>query len=294
MSAAVIEHYLDALWLERGLSTHSIDAYRSDLQAFAGWLNHRGQRLLQAQAGEVLDYLSLRQAEGRSARSNARLLSCLRGFYRYQLREGHIEHDPTLDVDSPRMGRPLPGSLTESEVERLLSAPDVGDTLGLRDRCMLEVLYATGVRVSELVSLELGQLNLSQGVVRVLGKGRRERLIPFGEEARYWLERYLSEARPVLAPSGCAVLFPSRRGQAMARQTFWHRIKRHALVAGIQRPLSPHTVRHAFATHLLNHGADLRIVQMLLGHADLSTTQIYTHIAQARLQSLHAQHHPRG
>lgn len=289
-----IERYLDAIWLERGLSAHSIAAYRRDLGALSRWLTARRTGLLQAQTGDLLDYLSERQTRQRAARSNARLLSCLRGFYRYHLRERLIDRDPTLDIDSPRVGRGLPKLLSESEVERLLAAPDIDDPLGLRDRCMLELLYAAGLRVSELVGLELGQLNASQGVVRVLGKGRRERLIPVGEEALYWLGRYMRQSRPELAPPGSSVLFPSRRGQMMTRQTFWHRIKRHAATAEIRSPLSPHTLRHAFATHLLNHGADLRVVQMLLGHADLSTTQIYTHVAQARLQALHAQHHPRG
>lgn len=290
---ARIEHYLDAVWLEKGLSQHSITAYRNDLTALAQWLHGRGIDLLRVHTADLLEYLHQRQSR-HAARSNARLLSCLRGFYRYQLRERHIDRDPTLDIDSPRLGRPLPGLLSESEVERLLAAPDVDDVLGLRDRCMLEVLYAAGLRVSELVGLELGQLNASQGVVRVLGKGSRERLVPVGDEALHWLNRYLRLSRPQLAPPGSGVLFPSRRGRMMTRQTFWHRIKQHAMAADIRTPLSPHTLRHAFATHLLNHGADLRVVQMLLGHADLSTTQIYTHVAQARLQALHAQHHPRG
>lgn len=294
MAETVIEDYIDALWLERGLSQHTQAAYRRDLQAFAGWLASRGRPLLSAEAGDVLGFLGSRQAEGRSARSSARLLSCLRGFYRYQLREGRIQQDPTLHVDSPRLGRRLPSTLSETEVERLLEAPDLEDELGLRDRCMLELLYATGMRVSELVELELDQLSLAQGVVRVHGKGQRERLVPFGDEALHWLRRHLNEARPALIAAGSSALFPSRRGHAMTRQAFWHRIRRHAQTAGITAPLSPHTLRHAFATHLLNHGADLRIVQLLLGHADLSTTQIYTHVAQARLQALHARHHPRG
>lgn len=289
-----IERYLDALWLEKGLSPHSLAAYRRDLAALANWLSTRNRQLLRVESADLLEYLSERQSAQRSPRSNARLLSCLRGFYRYQLRERSIERDPTLNIDSPRLGRPLPKHLTEAEVEQLLAAPPLDEALGLRDRCMLEVLYATGLRVSELVGLTLGQLSLGQGVVRVLGKGSRERLVPVGEEALYWLQRYLREERPELAAAGSDILFPSRRGTAMTRQAFWYRIKQHALSAGIQAPLSPHTLRHAFATHLLNHGADLRVVQMLLGHADLSTTQIYTHVAQARLQALHARHHPRG
>jgi integrase/recombinase XerD len=211
------------------------------------------------------------------------------------LRQQLIADDPTRDVAMPKIGRPLPKSLSEADVERLLSAPDSEDTLGLRDRCMLEVLYATGLRVSELVGLRLDQLNLRQGVVRVTGKGSKERLVPLGEEAMRWLEQYLDTARAaLLAGKPSDVLFPSRLGQMMTRQTFWHRVKLHALAAGIRSELSPHTLRHAFATHLLNHGADLRVVQMLLGHSDLSTTQIYTHIARQRLHDLHAQHHPRG
>ena len=222
-------------------------------------------------------------------------MSCLRGFYRHALRLGLIEQDPTLDVAMPRLGRPLPKSLSEADVEALLRAPDVGEALGLRDRCMLEVLYACGLRVTELVSLRLDQINPRQGVLRVTGKGRKERLVPLGEEALSWLERYLVEARPeLLAGQPSDVVFPSRQARQMTRQTFWHRIKLHAGQAGIGAELSPHTLRHAFATHLLNHGADLRVVQMLLGHSDLSTTQIYTHVARHRLRELHASHHPRG
>lgn len=297
---ALIEHYLDALWLEKGLSEHTLSAYRRDLQGLRGWCREQSLALLRLRSADLLRYFGERQLLGehqkqrRSARSSARQLSCLRGFYRYQLRERRIDTDPTLDIDSPRLGRALPKFLSEAEVERLLAAPEVDDALGLRDRCMLELLYATGLRVSELVGLELGQVNRAQGVVRVLGKGRRERLVPMGEEALHWLDRYLRQGRPLLAAPHCVNLFVSRRGGAMTRQTFWYRIKHHALRADIRSPLSPHTLRHAFATHLLNHGADLRVVQMLLGHSDLSTTQIYTHVAQARLQNLHARHHPRG
>ncbi|MEE3157664.1 MAG: site-specific tyrosine recombinase XerD, partial [Pseudomonadota bacterium] len=244
---------------------------------------------------DLMAYLGWRLAAGYQARSSARMLSCVRSFYRYLLRQQLISEDPTRDVAMPKLGRPLPKSLSEADVERLLAAPDTEDSLGLRDRCMLEVLYATGLRVSELVGLRLDQLNLRQGVVRVTGKGSKERLVPLGEEAMSWLEQYLHSARiQLLAGKPSDVLFPSRLGQMMTRQTFWHRIKHHALTAGIRSNLSPHTLRHAFATHLLNHGADLRVVQMLLGHSDLSTTQIYTHIARQRLHDLHAQHHPRG
>jgi integrase/recombinase XerD len=244
---------------------------------------------------ELLDFLADGLRTGRSARSAARMLSCLRSFYRYQLRTGRISADPTLQVDSPRLGRPLPKSLSEGDVDALLRAPDTATPLGLRDRAMIELLYACGLRVSELVNLEIGALNLSQGVVRVMGKGSRERLVPVGDEAVSWLSSYLREARPRLVADGAsAALFPGRDGAPLTRQAFWYRLKHHALEAGIHKPLSPHTLRHAFATHLLNHGADLRVVQMLLGHSDLSTTQIYTHVARERLKQLHAAHHPRG
>ena len=291
----LIDRFLDALWLEKGLSAHTRSAYRSDLGHFNYWLQERGIELPQAGRESILDHLGWRLEQGYKARSTARLLSGLRGFYRYLLREGLITEDPTLQVELPQLGRPLPKSLSEADVEALLAAPELDDPLGLRDRTMLEVLYACGLRVSELVSLTLEQVNLRQGVLRVFGKGSKERLVPLGEEAIAWIERYVVEARSLLLggrPSD--VLFPSQRGEQMTRQTFWYRIKHHARSAAITRPLSPHTLRHAFATHLLNHGADLRVVQMLLGHSDLSTTQIYTHIARARLQELHAQHHPRG
>ncbi|MFC0710995.1 site-specific tyrosine recombinase XerD [Azorhizophilus paspali] len=290
-----IERFLEALWLEKGLSAHTRAAYRSDLELFNGWLCERGLELVEVGRELILDHLAWRVDADYKARSTARFLSGLRGFFRYLLREGVIASDPTLQVDLPQLGRPLPKSLSEADVEALLAAPEEDDPLGLRDRAMLEVLYACGLRVSELVGLRLEQLNLRQGVVRVFGKGSKERLVPLGEEAIAWLERYLVEARPLLLsgrPSD--VLFPSLRGEQMTRQTFWHRIKHHARMAGIGKNLSPHTLRHAFATHLLNHGADLRVVQMLLGHSDLSTTQIYTHIARTRLQELHARHHPRG
>ena len=291
----LIDRYLDALWLEKGLSVHTRASYRSDLGLFHEWLQARDLSLENAGREIILDHLAWRLQEGYKSRSTARLLSGLRGFYRYLLREGLIAEDPTLQVELPQIGRPLPKSLSEADVEALLAAPDLDDPIGLRDRAMLEVLYACGLRVTELVSLTLEQVNLRQGVLRVFGKGSKERLVPLGEEAILWLERYQQEARGLLLggrPSD--VLFPSLRGEQMTRQTFWHRIKHQALVAGISKSLSPHTLRHAFATHLLNHGADLRVVQMLLGHSDLSTTQIYTHIARARLQELHAQHHPRG
>lgn len=291
----LIDQFLDALWLEKGLSDNSRSAYRSDLALYNGWLAERNIELAAAGREALLDHLAWRVDNAYKPRSTARFLSGARGFYRYLLREELIEADPTLLVDMPRLGKPLPKSLSEQDVEALLLAPDLGTALGERDRAMLEVLYACGLRVSELVGLRLDEMNLRQGVLRVTGKGNKERLVPMGEEAIAWLERYLRSARAELLnerPSD--VVFPSLRGEQMTRQTFWHRIKHHAQVAGIDKSLSPHTLRHAFATHLLNHGADLRSVQMLLGHADLSTTQIYTHVAKARLQALHAAHHPRG
>lgn len=291
----LIDRFLESLWLEKGLSAHTRSAYRSDLALFNGWLQVRDLQLPDVGRELILDHLAWRLGEGYKARSTARLLSGLRGFYRFLLREQLISRDPTLQVELPQLGRPLPKSLSEADVEALLNAPDLDDPIGLRDRAMLEVLYACGLRVSELTALTLEQINLRQGVLRVFGKGSKERLVPLGEEAIAWIERYNKEARPFLLdgrPSD--VVFPSLRGEQMTRQTFWYRIKHQAKVAGISKSLSPHTLRHAFATHLLNHGADLRVVQMLLGHSDLSTTQIYTHVAQARLQALHAQHHPRG
>ncbi|MEX0451409.1 UNVERIFIED_CONTAM: site-specific tyrosine recombinase XerD [Spiribacter pallidus] len=290
-----IAAFVDALWMERGLAENTLAAYRSDLQGFAAWLAAHGQTLLAADRGDVMGYLAHRVGSGASRRSSARLLSSLRRFYRHQQRQGAVREDPTQRVDAPRPDRPLPGALTEAEVEALLQAPDRQTDLGRRDRCMLEVLYATGLRVSELVGLRLDQVNLRQGVVRITGKGGKERLVPLGETAVDWLEDYLASTRPGLAPAGRSdAVFVTTRGRGMTRQAFWYRIRHHAQQAGIQRALSPHTLRHSFATHLLNHGADLRVVQLLLGHSDLSTTQVYTHVARARLQALHAEHHPRG
>jgi integrase/recombinase XerD len=293
--ALLIETFLDALWLERGLSENTLTAYRSDLAGLAKWLESRGATLIDADRLQLLDYLQLRVEQGSKRRTSARLLSSIRQFYHYLVREERLTEDPTAQIDAPRLERPLPGSLTEREVEMLLAAPVTDDVLGMRDRTMLEVLYASGLRVSELVGLTLEQVNLQQGVVRVIGKGSKERLIPLGEEAIVWLERYLREARPLLIEGRPShALFPSRRGTAMSRQAFWQLIKRYAKRASINKAISPHTLRHAFATHLLNHGADLRVVQMLLGHSSLSTTQIYTHVARERLKNLHGQHHPRG
>ncbi len=292
-SQTIIDSFLDALWMERGLSENTLQAYKSDLYAFAAWLTIREASISDVQTTDVLDYLA--EQGTRSARTSARRLSSLRRLYEYLVREGNMSHDPAANVESPRLGRPLPKSLTEAEVEALIQAPDTNTTLGLRDRAMLEVLYATGLRVSELVGLRLAQVNLRQGVVRVMGKGNKERLVPLGEEAVFWIEKYQSEARMELFKQEASdILFPSQRGRMMTRQTFWYAIKRFAQIAGIQKNMSPHVLRHAFATHLLNHGADLRVVQMLLGHSDISTTQIYTHIARERLKELHAEHHPRG
>ncbi len=291
----LIEEFMDALWMERGLAKNTLMAYRTDLQGFAVALMEYGTSLQKAERSHLLDYLAERVRQGIRPRSTARLLSSLRLLYRYLVREGRRKDDPSARIAAPKIGRLLPKFLTEAEVEALLAAPITGDIIGLRDRSMLELLYACGLRVSELVSLTYTQVNLRQGVLRVMGKGSKERLIPFGEEAAAWLQQYLQDARPGLIKGySSETLFVTRRGAAMSRQAFWYRIKHYALLADINKPLSPHTLRHAFATHLLNHGADLRVVQMLLGHSDLSTTQIYTHIARERLKGLHAQHHPRG
>ena len=289
----IIEAFLDALWMERGLSENTLKAYRADLVHFARFASARRLGLLQIERGHVLDYLvSMIDA---SPRTTARRLSALRRFYSHEKRAGTIERDPMDRIDAPRLGRPLPASLTEREVESLLAAPDVSTTLGFRDRTMLEVLYAAGLRVSELVELRTSSVSMRQGLVRVVGKGDRERLVPLGEVALDWLDRFVRGPRSeILDGRVSEVVFPSRRGAAMTRQAFWMNIKRHAARAGIVRPVTPHTLRHAFATHLLNHGADLRVIQLLLGHRDISTTQIYTHVARERLRSLHAEHHPRG
>ena len=291
--ADTIEGFLDTLWMERGLSENTLNAYRADLTDFARFANARRLGLLEIERGHVLDYLvSMIDA---SPRTTARRLSALRRFYSQQARAGTIGRDPMERVDAPRLGRPLPGSLNEQEVESLLAAPDVRTALGFRDRAMLEVLYATGLRVSELVGLGAGSVGMRQGVVRVTGKGDRERLVPLGEVALDWLDRFFRGPRSgILDGRVTEAVFPTRRGAAMTRQAFWALIKRYAAGAGIVRPVTPHTLRHAFATHLLNHGADLRVIQLLLGHRDISTTQIYTHVARERLQGLHAEHHPRG
>jgi len=290
-----IDHFLDAVWMERGLSPNTLAAYRADLTALERWLEERDVELSAAHRGDILGFMASRVQGGARPRSTARQLSSFRRFYRHLVREGALREDPTAQIAMPKVGRSLPRSLTEEEVEALLAAPAVSDPLGHRDRTMLEVLYATGLRVSELVNLKLEQVNLNQGVLRIVGKGDRERLIPLGEEAVQWVQQFLLGPRvEILLERQTDYLFPTRRGDRMTRQAFWHIIKRYARKASIEKALSPHTLRHAFATHLLNHGADLRVVQMLLGHSDLSTTQIYTHVARERLKDLHSHHHPRG
>ena len=291
-----VEKFLDTLWIEHGVARNTLAAYRSDLTLFGRALAAAGKALPGADAGDIQGYLAARhRGAAFSARSQARLLSALRRYYRFLVRERLRADDPTALIEAPRLGRPLPKTLAAADVDKLLAAPATDDALGLRDRAMLELMYACGLRVTELVKLGAHQLNLARGVVQVVGKGGRERLVPVGEEAQHWLERYVRQARPELAGHGAVeALFVSRRGDAMTRQNFWHLIRRYARQAGITSRLSPHTLRHAFATHLLEHGADLRAVQMLLGHRDLSTTQIYTHVTRARLKSLHEKHHPRG
>lgn len=281
--------------MEHGLSDNTLAAYRLDLVQLACFLATSGTDLKRAQRAHLFEYLGARMSQGLKARSAARLLSSIRRFYRYLVREGIVQADPSRDIEMPRLGRRLPNTLSERQVEALLAAPDTGRSLGCRDRAMLELMYATGLRVSELVGLKLHQLNLRHGVVQVVGKGGRERLVPLGEEAQEQLQVYLDADRArILDGRVSDYAFPSRRSAAMTRQNFWYIIKRYALQAGIPNTLSPHGLRHAFATHLLNHGADLRVVQLLLGHSDLSTTQIYTHVARVRLKQLHAEHHPRG
>lgn len=292
---ALLDTFIDHLWLEDGLSRNTLDSYRRDLQQFADWLKQKADKnLAQVEQADIQQYLAVRFPKSRP-RSISRLIASLRRFYRYALRENRITVDPTLQIDSPKLPRSLPKSLTEEDVESLLAVPDISQPLGLRDRAMLEILYACGLRVSELVGLLVTEVSLSEGVIRVTGKGSKTRLVPMGEEAVDWVARYLKEARPeILQRRLSDSLFITQRGEAMTRQAFWYLIKRHSVRAGIKKPLSPHVLRHAFATHLLNHGADLRVVQMLLGHADISTTQIYTHVARERLKQLHSLHHPRG
>lgn len=298
INTRLTDEFIDALWLEDGLSRNTLASYRTDLMQLAEWLirQQRAQGLLnEVTQADLLAFLSERIAQGMKASTTRRALSCIKRFYRFLLRQEKISGDPAIHIDSPKVSRHLPTSLTEPEVEALLAAPDVKQLLGLRDRAMLEILYAAGLRVSELVDLKISQIRHDMGVVRILGKGSKERLVPLGSEALHWLELYERQARPsLLAGRPSNILFVTVRGDAMTRQAFWYLIKRYAHRAGIIKPLSPHTLRHAFATHLLNHGADLRVVQLLLGHSDISTTQIYTHVARERLRQLHARHHPRG
>ncbi len=320
----IIERFIDHLWMENGLSDNTLSAYKNDLASFSLWLKEKNCFLSEADTSIVQDFLAHNYQVQQSRRSVARLLSTLRRFYHYLQRENTIDEDPTRLLEAPKGEHSIPSSLNEQQIESLLAAPDVSEDLGLRDRAMLEILYATGLRVSELVNLQLSQLSLQQGVIRVIGKGNKERLVPVGEIALDWLQQYYQQSRPQLllscntvkaasrkkttakitnnktkvnksAVSQCSDIFVTRRGGAMTRQAFWYMIKRYAVVAEIAvDQLSPHTLRHAFATHLLNHGADLRVVQMLLGHSDISTTQIYTHVADQRLRDIYQKHHPRA
>lgn len=290
-----IDAFLDAIWMERGLSKNTLAAYRADLMALSRWLETRSVRIVAASRDDLVQFIAARVEKGARPRSTARQLSSFRRFFRYMVRENRVEDDPTANIQMPKIGRTLPKTLSANKVEDLLNAPDINEPLGFRDRTMLEVLYATGLRVSELINLKLSQINLNQGVVRIIGKGDRERLIPLGEESSDWIGRFVQGARlEILLERQTDYLFPTRRGDRMTRQAFWHIIKRYARKAAIGKELSPHSLRHAFATHMLNNGADLRVVQMLLGHSDLSTTQIYTHVAQERLKDFHQKHHPRG
>ncbi|MEO8343457.1 MAG: site-specific tyrosine recombinase XerD [Gallionella sp.] len=296
-NAELLDEFCDTLWLEDGLSRNTLDSYRRDLNKFAAWLKiQRDASILQTTHGDIQGYLAhLVVALKARPSSTSRNISSLKRLFRYLLRQNKINVDPTLQIDTPKLPRNLPKSLTEQDIEQLLAAPDVQTPLGLRDRTMFEVLYATGLRVSELVTLRITQVSMDMGVVRVMGKGNKERLVPLGEEALDWLRRYLADGRGVLLDKQISnALFVTARGEGMTRQMFWYLIKKHAAHGGLNKSLSPHTLRHAFATHLLNHGADLRVVQMLLGHADISTTQIYTHVARERLKKLHHDHHPRG
>jgi integrase/recombinase XerD len=292
---AMIDRFLDALWIEDGLAANTLAAYRRDLALFATWLaREQGRDIGAARESDLLGYAAFRHAGSRATTANRRL-TVFKRFYRWALREHLVAEDPTLRLRNARQPLRVPKLLSEAQVEALLAAPDIATPRGQRDRAMLELMYASGLRVSELVTLKTVQVGLAEGALRVTGKGSKERLVPFGEEAHGWLTRYLAESRAaILGGQASDALFVTARGGAMTRQMFWKLVKRHALSAGIDAPLSPHTLRHAFATHLLNHGADLRAVQMLLGHADISTTTIYTHVARERLRALHAQHHPRG
>ncbi len=289
-----LDAFIDHLWLEDGLSKNTLESYRLDLTSFALWLPTQKKQLLTVEGADIQQYLAVKFPLSKP-RSISRLIATLRRFYRYCLRENLVKTDPTIQIQSPKLPRSLPKSLNEEEVMALLIAPNVAEPAGLRDKAMLELLYACGLRVSELVNIKTTEVSIHDAVVRVTGKGSKTRLVPMGEEAADWISNYLREARPVLLQKRlCDALFVTNRGTEMTRQAFWYLIKRYALLAGISKHMSPHVLRHAFATHLLNHGADLRVVQMLLGHADISTTQIYTHVARERLKQLHSVHHPRG
>ncbi|NOU40320.1 MAG: site-specific tyrosine recombinase XerD [Methylotenera sp.] len=291
---AELDAFIDHLWLEDGLAKNTLESYRLDLTTFALWLPSQSKQLLTVEQADIQQYLAVKFPQSKP-RSISRLIASLRRFYRYLLRENRMNVDPTLQIESPKLPRSLPKSLNEDEVVALLNAPNLSEPAGLRDRAMLELLYACGLRVSELVSIKTTEVSVSDSVVRVTGKGSKTRLVPMGEEAADWISRYLKEARgKILQKRLSDALFVTNRGEAMTRQAFWYLIKRYALLAGITKHMSPHVLRHAFATHLLNHGADLRVVQMLLGHSDISTTQIYTHVARERLKQLHSMHHPRG
>ena len=293
-SVNLIDSFIDSIWLEKGLSKNTLSSYRLDISAFDNWLGSRS--LEEVDKAILLDYLSFRLKRGYSSRSTARTLSSLRAFYSFLVKTSIVRNNPTSKIDSPKLGHSLPKVLSEKDIDKLIHSPDTKEPLGLRDRAMLELLYSSGLRVSELIKLEIINLNLRQGVVRIMGKGEKERLVPIGEEAMEWINKYLNSSREVLLgkESKDQHLFVTKRGKGMTRQAFWYRIKKYALRSGIDKSLSPHTLRHAFATHLLNHGADLRTVQLLLGHTSLSTTQIYTEVAKERMKSLHSQHHPRG
>jgi integrase/recombinase XerD len=293
---ALLDRFCDGLWLNDGLARNTLESYRRDVAQLAAWLREGGGQLIAANAADLQRYLAWQvQAKRSKPRTTGRLVSSVKRFFQFALREGLRGDDPAAELDPPKIGRALPKSMSEAQVEALLGAPDVATAQGLRDRAMLETLYASGLRVSELVTLKTVQVSLDMGVVRILGKGAKERLTPLGEEAVAWIERYQREARAdLLGARKSDALFVTARGAPMTRQAFWGLVKRYGVAAGVQGSISPHTLRHAFATHLINHGADLRVVQMLLGHADISTTQIYTHVAQERLKSLHRKHHPRG
>ena len=304
VEADQLDTFIDHLWLEDGLAKNTLESYRADLSQFNVWLGLQKKslnkselltgHLLEASQADIQQYLAVKFPQSKP-RSISRLIASMRRFYRYALRENLIKTDPTLQIESPKLPRSLPKSLNEQEVEDLLNAPNINQPIGLRDRAMLELLYASGLRVSELVGVKVNEVSTQDGVVRVTGKGSKTRLVPMGEEAADWIDQYLKHARPeILQKRLCDAMFVTARADAMTRQAFWYLIKRYALMAGITKHMSPHVLRHAFATHLLNHGADLRVVQMLLGHADISTTQIYTHVARERLKQLHSVHHPRG